>query len=81
MPVTRVDRTLDALPASFRLGGLNGVARGAYMYYDAHAMHGLPVAVQVVGRRLQEEMVLAAMGRIEAALAEHGVHYGLLEVE
>jgi hypothetical protein len=81
MPITRVDCALDALPVSFKLGRLNGVARGAYMYYDAHAMHGLPVAVQVVGRRLQEEMVLAAMERIEAAMAEHGTRYGLLEVE
>ena len=31
-------------------------------------MHGLPVAVQIVGRRLQEEKVLAIMKRVEDAL-------------
>ncbi|OBT93145.1 hypothetical protein VE01_09187 [Pseudogymnoascus verrucosus] len=70
VPITHVDRTLDALPASFSLRKLNGVARGAYMHYDADAMHGLPVAVQVVGRRLEEEKVLAAMERLEDALGD-----------
>ena len=44
------------------------MAQGAYKLYDATAMHGLPVAVQVVGQRLEEEKVLAVMQRIEHAL-------------
>jgi Asp-tRNA(Asn)/Glu-tRNA(Gln) amidotransferase A subunit family amidase len=31
-------------------------------------MHGLPVAVQVVGQKLEEEKVFAVMKRIEDAL-------------
>jgi Asp-tRNA(Asn)/Glu-tRNA(Gln) amidotransferase A subunit family amidase len=33
-------------------------------------MHGLPVGVQVVGRRLEEEKVLAVMKRLEDALGD-----------
>lgn len=46
----------------------NGVAAGAYKHYDAERMHGLPVGVQVVGRRLEEEKVLAVMKRLEDVL-------------
>ncbi|AEO53311.1 hypothetical protein MYCTH_2294455 [Thermothelomyces thermophilus ATCC 42464] len=70
LPVTHVDRALDQLPASFNLKKLNGVARGAYKHYDAERMHGLPVGVQVVGRRLEEEKVLAVMKRLEDALGD-----------
>jgi hypothetical protein len=65
-----VDKALDKLPASFSVKKLNGVARGAYKHYDAEKMHGLPVGVQVVGRRLEEEKVLAVMKRLEDALGE-----------
>ena len=74
-----MDRKLDALPSDFNTSKFNGVARGAYKHYDADAMHGLPVAVQVVGQRLQEEKVLSAMERVEAALENHGGKYSLLE--
>jgi Asp-tRNA(Asn)/Glu-tRNA(Gln) amidotransferase A subunit family amidase len=81
LPVTHVDPAQDALPATFNFKALNGVAQGAYKHYDAAKMAGLPVAVQVVGRRLQEEKVLAIMERCEAALDRHGGRYELLEVE
>ncbi|KAK4985995.1 hypothetical protein LTR50_005587 [Elasticomyces elasticus] len=80
VPVTRVDAATDALPSGFDVKKLNGVARGAYRFYDAREMHGLPVAVQVVGRRLEEEKVLAVMKRVEDALEERGQRYRLLEV-
>jgi hypothetical protein len=70
MPITHVDKSLDQLPSNFSLRKLNGVAYGAYKHYDATTMHGLPVGVQVVGQRLQEEKVLAIMKRIEDALGE-----------
>jgi len=81
MPVTHVDRTLDKLPATFRFKELNGVAQGAYTHYDADKMHGLPVAVQIVGQRLQEEKVLMIMGRVERALEETGGKYELLRID
>jgi Amidase len=70
MPVTHVDKALDQLPSDFSIKRLNGVAQGAYKHYDATAMHGLPVGIQVVGQRLEEEKVLAIMKRIEDALGE-----------
>jgi hypothetical protein len=79
MPVTHVDKALDQLPSKFSIKKLNGVAQGAYKLYDATAMHGLPVAVQVVGQRLEEEKVLAVMQRIEDALGDD--KYQLLEID
>jgi hypothetical protein len=81
IPVTHVDPTLDKLPASFNIRKLNGVARGAYKHYDAEKMAGLPVGVQIVGRRLEEEKVLAVMERVEEALDKQGGRYTLLEVD
>lgn len=73
-----MDRIVDKLPSTFRFGKLNGVAKGAYKHYDADKMHGLPVAVQVVGQRLQEERVLAYMERVEEALEKK---YDPLKIE
>ena len=70
IPVTHVDKRKDQLAAGFSLKTLNGVAQGAYKLYDADEMHGLPVGVQIVGRRLEEEKVLALMKRVEDALGE-----------
>ena len=80
IPVTHVDAQLDKLPVTFKLGKMNGLARGAYMHYDAQKMAGLPVAVQVVGRRLEEEKTLALMLRVEKALEDRGEKYQLLDV-
>ena len=76
LPVTFVDKIVDALPKDFAstpLGkSMNGVAKGAFSVYDAEKMHGLPLGVQVAGRRLEEEKVLEGMKLIEAALREQG---------
>ncbi|KAF4990944.1 hypothetical protein FGRMN_8135 [Fusarium graminum] len=79
LPVTHVDKSQDQLPKGFKLKGLNGVAQGAYKLYDANAMHGLPVGVQVIGRRLEEEKILAIMQRVEDALGED--KFPLLELD
>jgi Asp-tRNA(Asn)/Glu-tRNA(Gln) amidotransferase A subunit family amidase len=76
--VTRVDKELDKLPADFNIKKLNGVAQGAYKHYNAEKMHGLPVGVQVVGRRLEEEKVIAMMKRIDDGLKES---YQLMNLE
>ncbi|KAL8643584.1 MAG: hypothetical protein Q9210_007624 [Variospora velana] len=81
IPVTHVDRELDGLPVGFAMKGMNGVGRGAYKHYDAGKMHGLPVGVQVVGQRLQEEKVLAVMERVVGVLEQEGKGYGLLDIE
>ncbi|CAG7557092.1 unnamed protein product [Fusarium equiseti] len=79
LPVTHVDKSQDQLPKDFNFKSLNGVAQGAYKLYDATAMHGLPVGVQVIGRRLEEEKVLAIMKRIGDALGDE--RFPLLELD
>lgn len=79
--MTRVDAKLDKLPADFKLSKLNGIARGAYMSYDAEKMEGLPVGVQVVGHRLEEERVLAMMELIQEVLEANGEAYELLTLD
>ncbi|KAI0826525.1 amidase signature enzyme [Trametes gibbosa] len=74
MPVAYVDAAQDAHPPNYRRGaaylGMNDVSRAIHDLYDASAMHGLPVGVQVVGGRFEEEHVLAGMKLIEHALRE-----------
>lgn len=43
--------------------------------YDSGRMDGLPVGVQVVGRRLEEEKVLEGMKLIERVMKERGLQY------
>ncbi|KAM3425168.1 hypothetical protein BST61_g7127 [Cercospora zeina] len=78
VPVTHVDPSKDLLPASVNVSRMNGVARGAYKHYDAVKMAGLPVAIQLVGRRLEEEKVIAGMKVVEDALEAQGDKYELL---
>lgn len=77
--MTHVDKTKDQLPAGFNIKKLNGIAQGAYKLYDATEMHGLPVGVQIIGQRLEEEKVLALMERVEDALGEG--KFRLLDVD
>jgi len=76
LPVTFVDRHLDALPQGFEhsseYAGMNDVTQSIFGLYDAESMHGLPVGVQVVGRKLEEEKVLGGMKLVRAALAAAG---------
>jgi len=58
----------------------NAIETDAYTMYDSAAMHGLPVGVQVVGKRLEEEKVLEGMKVIDKLLKEEGIGYGLLSV-
>jgi Asp-tRNA(Asn)/Glu-tRNA(Gln) amidotransferase A subunit family amidase len=80
LPVTKVDPARDmSTPAEMKKQkGKNGVAAGVWRYYDAVRMAGLPVGVQVVGRRLEEEKVLGVMERLVGEL-EKGDGYGLME--
>ncbi|KAG6000067.1 hypothetical protein E4U43_001717, partial [Claviceps pusilla] len=79
IPVTHVDKTKDQMPAGFNIRKLNGIAQGAYKLYNANEMHGLPVGVQIIGRRLEEEKVLALMERVEDALGDE--KFRLLEID
>ena len=88
VPVGRVDPACDGVDiatvdADGRRGnrrGVNMIARKAWALYDARKMAGLPIAVQVVSGRLQEEAVLEGMERVVNALAKEGVGYHVLEL-
>ena len=77
LPVTHVDKELDALDTK-AFKPRNAIERDMYQMYDSKKMHGLPVGVQVVGKRLEEEKVLEAMKTIEALLKESRKAYTLL---
>ena len=88
LPVGHVDAVKDMLDAPYktvlrRMGCDNAIARGAWMHYNSRKMAGLPTAVQVVGRRLQEEKVLGYMEVVEYALEKYadGGKYVLSEVD
>lgn len=76
MPVTFVDKLVDSLPGDFTSSSeythMNDISRDIHKLYDADAMNGLPVGIEVVGRRLEEEKVLAGMKVVEEALAASG---------
>ncbi|KZT10515.1 amidase signature enzyme [Laetiporus sulphureus 93-53] len=78
LPITHVDAKLDALQATFK--PKNAIEAGSYRVYNAEKMHGLPVGVQVVGKRLEEEKVLEGMKLIERLLKMEGKAYVQLEV-
>ncbi|KZV72069.1 amidase signature enzyme [Peniophora sp. CONT] len=79
LPVTRVDRIHDSVsPGTFR--ARNAIEAQVWAGYNADTMHGLPVGVQVVGRRYEEEKVLQGMKIVEGLLAEQGDAYQLLEI-
>ena len=73
MPVTFVDKTVDSLPSDFTSGPeyshMNDISRALHEIYDADVMNGLPVGIQVIGRRLEEEKVLGGMRVVREALA------------
>jgi Asp-tRNA(Asn)/Glu-tRNA(Gln) amidotransferase A subunit family amidase len=79
LPVSFVDKEIDHLKEGFfssaEYKSMNAAAKGAYSVYDAESMHGLPLGVQVVGRRLEEEKVLEGMKVIEAALKSQGTMF------
>ena len=71
-----MDKDLDALPSNFaqsdEYARFNEAERAVFALYDAEAMHGLPLAVQVAGTRFEEEKVLEGMQIIERALRDTG---------
>lgn len=72
-----MDRAHDAL-GSFK--PRNEIEKGQYKMYDADKMHGLPVGIQIVGRRLQEEKVMEGLKLVEQLLQEDGREYAPFNV-
>ncbi len=75
--MSNVNKELDALPPNFETSAeyqeMTPDGQLAWSTYDAEKMHGLPLSVQIVGRRFEEEKVLAAMRVVEQTLKNKGV--------
>ncbi|KAF2239495.1 amidase [Viridothelium virens] len=57
VPVTNVDKSVDQAIEGYQ--PLNDIDKKTYECYNAELYDGAPVSIQVVGRRLQEEKMLA----------------------
>ncbi|CZR68251.1 probable general amidase [Phialocephala subalpina] len=66
IPVTRVRKDIDQYLAGY--ASLNEVDQAIHDDYNPELSHGAPVAVQIVGGRLQEEKVLAFAAGISQQL-------------
>lgn len=63
LPAGRVDKRLDAAkddPSVSSYSPRNDIDLHNWSLYDPEAMDGLPIGVQIVGQRLEEEKVLGA---------------------
>lgn len=69
VPVTFADRALD--PEDTRYKPKSQQDRQHWRTYQKELFDGAPVGVQVMGRRLQEEKVLAMMAAVSDALAQY----------
>lgn len=81
IPVTRVDPKLDALPKDWltMTSGntpsskeVDKLLYGTKWGYDADSMEGLPVGIQLIGKKWEDEKVVEMMKVVDAALGERG---------
>ncbi|OMP87419.1 Acetamidase [Diplodia seriata] len=68
LPAGAVDKTVDAKADVASYAPRNELDRWNWNLYDPEAMDGMPVGVQIVGRKLEEEKVLGAAKAIESVL-------------
>lgn len=87
VPVTRVDPSLDQLSPGFKPGETGGSTmfekwmyqNGPRTVYNPQEMAGIPVGVQIVGRKWDDEKVLAMMHVVDEALGPRGFGPGSWE--
>ncbi|KAF8733457.1 hypothetical protein AX14_003820 [Amanita brunnescens Koide BX004] len=77
IPVTRVDPDKDKITEEWINGpghGSNLLENGLFIWknslYDPEAMKGMPVGIQIAGRKWEEEKVLAMMRVVDEALGK-----------
>ncbi|PBP27707.1 amidase [Diplocarpon rosae] len=71
LPVTLVDKSVDVVDDGYK--PLNGTDEKVWESYDPEIYDGAHVSVQIVGRRFQEEKVLALTEYLGDALRKHVV--------
>ena len=77
IPVTRVDPVKDVLTDDWMTGFghgspifESGIYHGKNCLYDPEATKGMPVNIQIVGKKWEDEKVLAIMKIIDEALGK-----------
>lgn len=79
--MTRVDPELDALPRGWLTTTMSNTPSskeidkllyGGKWGYNANMMEGLPVGIQLVGKKWEDEKVIEVMKVVDAALGERG---------
>lgn len=77
VPVTRVDPSLDRLTDEWRNQPVNSspvleglLYKGDKAFYNVEQMAGLPIGVQVVGKKWEEEKVIEMMKIVDNALGK-----------
>ncbi|RDW93323.1 uncharacterized protein DSM5745_00645 [Aspergillus mulundensis] len=74
IPVTFADKSIDVVSPSFT--ALNDEDQMNMKYYDAEKYHGAPAAVQLIGRRLDEERLLSLAQLVVEALNDYKSGFG-----
>ena len=79
VPVTRVDASADQLTEEWFKGPGHGskllereIFEGKSPVYDPNKMANLPIGVQIVGKRWEEEKVISMMHVVDQALGPRG---------
>jgi len=77
VPVTRVDPAKDKLPEEWLTGPSlgsrileSGIYKSKIPVYNPEATKGMPVSIQVVGKKWEDEKVLAMMHVVDSALGK-----------
>lgn len=77
IPVTRVDPVKDVLTDDWMTGSGHGspifeggIYRGKSPLYNPEATKGMPVNIQIVGRKWEDEKVLGIMKVVDEALGK-----------
>jgi Asp-tRNA(Asn)/Glu-tRNA(Gln) amidotransferase A subunit family amidase len=74
VPITRVDPAQDSLPPDYLADSKGSAVLEHLVYggkapvYDPIKMEGVPVGIQVVGRRWEDEKVVAMMRIVDGVL-------------
>lgn len=66
VPVTKVDKDLDPIDKDYK--PLNKIDEEIYQSYSPEAFKGMPVCIQVLGRRLDDEKMLAVASVVELCI-------------
>src|SRR5258708_7821378 len=81
IPVTRVNPRLDTLPDDWLTTTtcnaplskeINKLLYGSQWGYNADVMEGLPLGIQLIGKRWEDEKVVEMMKVVDGALGERG---------